>query len=252
MNAQKGTMADIHEKALDKAYKDALKELKDASTYNNIKLVEATEKALTEYRERIDIENNRVEESFKNISEVLPYLKEEGWAIAKTKLYKDAKYIGRQKGGVYLKADVDKYAVKYLKQVEDSGDDEVFAGKKHDADIRIATARAVQLERENDVNSGKWVLKSNIAQMLASRAALLKESVGMGFIHAHAEEIIEIVGGKQGKVSELITFWIKKVDKFFDQYSKPVTFAIPAKEGKEKKKKSIKTIKVRRPAKKKK
>lgn len=243
---------DLHKKALDKAYKDALKKLEDDSTVENIKLVAATKKALIEYQELLDIKNNRAEESFKNISEVLPYLKAEGWAIGKTKLYQDAKFIGRQKGGAYLKADVDKYAVQYLKQVEDSGDEAVFAGKKNEADIRIAIARAVQLERENDINSGKWILKSEVAQMLAKRAALLKESVGMGFIHSNAEDIIDIVGGKQGKASELIAFWLKKADKFFDQYSKPVTFAIPAKDGKEKKKKSLKTTKVRRPAKKKK
>jgi len=226
--AQKPPKPNAHEKALASAHRRALAAVKKRASVENIKAVEAAERALSDYRARRAAAAGAPERRFKTLKEVLSYLKDEGWKVEKSKLYADKNKIDRQKDGSYLAADVDRYAKLCLSRLDGSDETPVDAAEKLKWEIEFNKQRAKKLELENEVEKGRWLLRSEVSQMFAARAALLKDAVGPAFIHPRVADVIELVGGDQAKAPELIAWWLREVEKHMDQYSRPLEFAVPA------------------------
>ena len=168
------------------------------------------------------------EETYFDLAEALEYLNDEGYKVGKSKLYEDAgTRFGKQPDGSVTKRTLDKYANDWLDLIDASDKAAPSAEAKAREEAALAKARRLKLEHELEVEKGKWVKKSEQSQMLAARAALLKDSVGTNFIHRYAEDIIELVGGNQDKAPDLIVFYIDRVEDHFDQYSRPMVFAAP-------------------------
>ena len=83
------------------------------------------------------------------------------------------------------------------------------------------------MELEAKIKQGMYILRSEIEQMLAARAAFLKDNLGQGFIHSRASKIAEIMQGNAERIPDLIEFWLRHIDEVFDYYSKPMKFEVP-------------------------
>lgn len=222
-------MIDPHEKALAAAHEKALKNLGKKATLEHIKAAEKAEKALRDYRARKAAEADPGERRFANPTEVHEYLESEGWKVSQRKVYDDKNKIEKEPDGTYTKKAVDEYARLLLTRTD--GSDEAIgdlAARKATLEVELLEEKKAEAVRENKLKEGFYVLKSDLESMLAGRAAVLKASVGTEFIHARAEKVIEIVAGDHGRAPELIDYWLREVEDFFDRYSRPMEFATPA------------------------
>jgi hypothetical protein len=162
------------------------------------------------------------------ISEAVDYLKSQGYKIEKSKLYEDKHIIGfsTSKGSaVFEEKALDKYAKKFLFLL--SGSDVASPEEKLKWETKIAEQKFNDMAFEAKVKQGMYVLKSEVEQMLAARAAFLKDNLGSGFIHSRAAKIAELLKGNPDNIPELIEFYLKHIEEVFDYYSKPMKFTVP-------------------------
>lgn len=162
------------------------------------------------------------------VPEALEYLKAQGFKIEKTKLYDEKAIVGFtavDNAVTFAKKDLDKYAKKFLSLL--SGADSNNAEDKLKWETKIAEQKFNDMAFEAKIKEGKYILRSEVEQMLAARAAFLKDSLGPGFIHSRASKIVEIVKGNPDNIPELIEFWLRQIEEVFDYYSKPMRFEVP-------------------------
>ena len=191
-------------------------------TIANLKDWDAAKKALEEYRIKKAAELNPQDAPLKGIMDVLQYLQSEGWKISKSKLYEDENKIDKQKDGNILKKDADKYAAMFLRKL-DGSDYEIDPASKIKEETRLTKERADKVAFENEIMRGDYVLREEVEQQLAARAAYLKNSIE-GFFHSLSPRIAELVNGDQDKIPELTEFCLREVEDFFHHYSKPLVF----------------------------
>ena len=79
-------------------------------------------------------------------------------------------------------------------------------------DARIAEQKFKDMEFEAKIKEGMYVLKSEVEQMLAARAAFLKDNLGQSFIHSRAPKIAEIIQGNTERIPELIELWLQQIE----------------------------------------
>jgi len=216
-------MTDTHEQALITAHEQAKKALGEKVTTETIKSVQAAEKALTEYRARSI--SGKANESFEKKTQVLEYLQEEGWDIKKSKLFTDLKSVPRTKG-CYLKKDVDMYAKLRLVKA-DGPERENDSAEKTRQEIRVASARAEKLEMENEILQGKYILRSEVEQLHASKAHHLKSGL-IGFFQSQTSVMVELCDGDQDKAAELREYCMRELRKHLNEYSKSCRYSVPA------------------------
>lgn len=162
------------------------------------------------------------------VSEAVEYLKSQGYKIEKSKLYEDKHIIGfstSNGSAVFGEKALDKYAKKFLSLL--SGSDAISLEEKLKWETRIAEQKFKDMELEAKIKQGMYILRSEIEQMLAARAAFLKDNLGQGFIHSRASKIAEIMQGNAERIPDLIEFWLRHIDEVFDYYSKPMKFEVP-------------------------
>jgi len=163
-----------------------------------------------------------------SVSEAVEYLKSQGYKIEKSKLYEDKHIIGfsTSKGtAVFEEKALDKYAKKFLSML--SGSDVASPEEKLKWETKIAEQKFKDMEFEAKIKEGRYVLRSEVEQMLAARAAFLKDNLGQGFIHSRAAKIAEILKGNPDLIPELIEFYLKHIEEVFDYYSRPMKFEVP-------------------------
>ena len=198
------------------------------STVANLRDYQAAKTALEEFRKKKHAEQNPEEAVF-TVPEALNYLNSQGFKIQNSKLYEDKSIINFKTVNniiTFLKKDLDKYAKKFLNLL--SGSDADNADEKMKWDAKIAEQKFSDMEFEAKIKQGLFILKSEVEQLLAARAAFLKENLGSGFIHSRAPKITEILRCSSDRIPELIEFWLKQIDEVFDYYSKPLRFEVPA------------------------
>lgn len=162
------------------------------------------------------------------VSEAVEYLRSQGYKIEKSKLYEDKHIIGfstSNGSAVFKETALDKYAKKFLSLL--SGSDVVSPEEKLKWETKIAEQKFNDMAFEAKIKGGAYVLKSEVEQMLAARAAFLKDNLGQGFIHSRAPKIAEILKGNPDNIPELIEFYLKHIEEVFDYYSKPMKFEVP-------------------------
>jgi hypothetical protein len=158
------------------------------------------------------------------MAEVLDYLRAKGYKVGKSKLYEDQYKIDHQKDGAMLRRDVDKYAAMFLRKLDGSDEGPADMAEKIKWETEIAKQKAEQLTRRNEVESGQYVLRSDVEQQFAARAASLKSSLEY-FFRGMAPRIVELVQESSGSVPELQAFCLAALHDHLDAYSRPLVFA---------------------------
>lgn len=214
-------LLDQEEKLHTSAVARTFKAYKDNPTHANLKDYEAAKKGLEEFRK-----GKAGDKIFKKLPEVLEYLQAEGWKIQKSTLYEKEFAIKKRTDGGMLKKDVDAFAEKFLRKVDSSEPDSDYV-KKVEAEVEKLRIENERNQLKLDAEKGLYVLRSEVEQMLAGRAALLKDGLGQNFIHSRAPKIIEAVKGDSERAGELIDLWLAEIESVFDYYSKPMKFDVP-------------------------
>lgn len=162
------------------------------------------------------------------VPDAVAYLKAQEFKIEKTKLYDEKAIVGFtvvDNAVTFAQKDLDRYAKKFLSLL--TGSDSNNVEEKLKWETRIAEQKFKDMEFEARIKEGAYVLKSEVEQMLAARAAFLKDNLGQGFIHSRASKIAELLKGDPDLIPELIEFWLKQIEEVFDYYSKPMRFEVP-------------------------
>lgn len=144
---------------------------------------------------------------FKNLTEVTGYLKSEGWQVSQSTVYKHGQEgkIRPDVGKVYSLAAVKRYASRYLMWAETKqkiGIEELQLAK-YKAEVAWKGEQARRERIKRMAEEGKYILRSDLFLELAARAATLEAGLKY-MISARAADLIEMVGGDQKKVGDLI------------------------------------------------
>lgn len=210
------------EELLSKAMATTMQAYNQKPTVENMKNWDAAKTALENCRAKKAAEANPQEAPLKGVLEVLDYLQGDGWKVGKTTLYNDQGKINKQKDGSILKKDADKYAKLCLRKL-DGSDYETDPADKNKEETRLTKERADKIAFENEVMRGSYVLREEVEQQQAARAAYLKNSIE-GFFHSLSPRMAELINGDANKIPELTEFCLREVEDFFHHYSKPLTF----------------------------
>lgn len=216
------------ENVLSAAVKRTMKAYNKSSTVANLKDYQAAKTALGEFRNKKQQQENPEQARF-TVPDAVDYLKVQGFKIEKSKLYNEKAIVGFKtidNAVTFTKKDLDKYAKKFLSLLTEA--DSNNAEEKMKWETKIAEQKFHDMEFEAKIKEGRYVLCSEVEQMLAARAAFLKENLGQGFIHSRAPKLAEILKGNPDNIPELIDFYLKHIEEVFDYYSKPMRFEVPA------------------------
>lgn len=219
-------LMDQEEGLIQRAVAQCMKAYNDKPTADNLKNWTAAKQGLEAFTKNKYAQANPQALQFKNIPQVLDYLKAAGWKICLTKLYEDKNLINKQKDGSMLRADVDRYAETLLSKLDGSDIGDLDVSEKLKWETEIAKQKAMQLTRRNEVEAGIYILKSEVEQQLAGRAAYLKSNLGMDFIHSRAAQLIRVCDGNQQRAPELIDYWLEQIEQVFDYYAQPIQFSV--------------------------
>lgn len=196
---------------------------KENPTAQNLKEYTAAKQAVENYKARKQAEGKPEEQCFKNLLEVIVYLRDQGWKCSKSKIYEDQIKIDRQSDGTITKKDADKYAGIFLRRLDGSiNADDLDPAEKLRWEIEIAKEKAEKLHRENEIERGIYLLRSDVEHMLAARAAYLKDNLGAAFIHSRASQIILLVNGDQTRIPDFVEFWLRNIEEIFNHYARPI------------------------------
>lgn len=169
---------------------------------------------------------------FKYKTEVHRYLKKGGFDLGdskcNSKLAKDLKGI-LKKDGYWLQDDIDNYA-KFgeLKRLGGamSADAALVAEEIKAAELRLAVGKANEIEHKNKVAVGKYILRSEVEQLHASKAQHLKSGLE-GHFRSQAAVMVETCGGDPDKAADLRESCLAALAKLLNEYSKPCRYSVP-------------------------
>jgi len=171
----------------------------------NLKNWQAAEGALNDFVAALD---TRPQTFAGLMPAVLDYLKETGWRITKTTLYRhhqEGKLVARE--GVFRKADVDRYAKTWLKQqatgkrLAEAAED--LQRQKLERELKRLDIEISQRKLIYDRDAGRLVPREQMEIELAGRAAVLNAGL-KHWIYANAMEWIRLVEGDPKRANELI------------------------------------------------
>lgn len=163
----------------------------------------------------------------KNLLDVLGYLQAEGWQVSRATIYRHyhQKKIIRREDGLFHQSDIERYAKTFLKRASTSDPDVDLQRKKVLLEIEkleIANARAKHMK---EVEEGAYIPIADLEIELASRAAVFDAGLSH-FFQSEAGTIINLVGGDQRKIPEVINFLMAKKDELLNQYADAGEFTV--------------------------
>lgn len=169
-------------------------------------------------------------ESFATQQEVLAYLKAGGYKIGKSALslhVRARKLI--QKQGVFRRQDVDKYAL----HLQSAATGQAAADKKTTelnerkllADVGLTEEKEKKARIEREALEGKYILRADLDLELASRAVVFDAALRT-MIQGHAPGWIELVGGDQGKIPDLIEMMLIATGDLLSDYATTARFQV--------------------------
>jgi len=152
----------------------------------------------------------------------------EGWKVAQSSVYN---HVGRhrlqrdEEGRFTLEA-VDEYARRYLKRQDGSSQNaDETAQSKREAEVRRLRAQAELFEMKAEVEKGRYILREQFEQALASRAQLFKTDLN-NFATGEAPEIVTLVNGESDKIPDLIEHLQERFADILDRYSRDTEFLV--------------------------
>jgi hypothetical protein len=146
-------------------------------------------------------------ETFKNVREVVAYLKGQDWKVSQATIYKHQNEgkIKAEADGTYLLKSVLRYARGFLmlRQAKQKVDDEELQRKKTKAEIWRTEEQAKLGRIKRMVEEGRYILRDQFELELAARAAALEAAL-MFMVQAKAGDWIRMVAGNHQKTQDLI------------------------------------------------
>ena len=194
-----------------------------AATAANLRDWEAAQAAMAKFAEQLGVREDS-DKPLATIADVLDYLKESGWKVTKTSLYrhqKEGKLLPRSEGTYALK-DVEKYARTWLR--------EISTGKRKRDRTDVLQCEVLELEREGrrianqrqkialDRELDRYVTKEQMEIELATRAGIIDAGL-KHWVKSHAAEWIRFVGGDMNKVGEFIGRIGRELDEHINSYA---------------------------------
>ncbi len=168
---------------------------------------------------------------FANLRLVHAWLKENGWKISLSGIYKHKNEgkITPDKSGAYSLARVRKYAETWLKRA-DTGSrvkDELerFQRRKAIAETRRAEAQAKKLEHELAVAEGRYIPRDDFYTELAARALALESGL-KAMVQRRAAGWIEMVGGDPSRARDLLAAVSADIDTALSEYATMDRFVV--------------------------
>lgn len=215
------------EESLRLAFEKAQKAMINKPSKDNVENFTSAQEALDAFLERkAELEK---EKQFKNILEVVDYLKNQEWKIEKSKAYQDKKAgkIKAQPDGTFLLADVERYIVRAeLKKADCTDPVEDTQTRKSNASAEKEEAQARWWILKAEIEEGKYVPKEQMERELSARAAFLRTDFE-NFFRGHSAEMVTIAHGDQSKTPEFLAFCLEAVADWLDRYEKQKSFSIP-------------------------
>ena len=175
-------------------------------------------------------------QTFSSRLAVAKWLRANGWKVSRSTLYNQfgrTKLLPREDGLIHM-ADVQEYARVFLRRRTvgmplPSRQDELQQekAKLEVQRLRIEVDRA---EHRREIEEGKYIPKDQFELEMASRAAVLDAGIAH-FFQSEAGAWIDLVGGDQRKLPELIEILMAAKDRFLDQYARSREFLVEFGEG---------------------
>ncbi|MBA7559396.1 hypothetical protein ES708_01010 [subsurface metagenome] len=169
--------------------------------------------------------------TFKNRLVVTKWLQEDGWKVSKSTVYNrigKSKLLPRENGLFHLK-DVEKYARVFLKRagtgkrIQDEQDE--LQRRKTWLEVDKLEVEITRARQKQEVEEGSYIPRDQLEIELASRAAVLDAGIAH-FFQSEAGAWINLVGGDQRKLPELISVLMAAKDGFMNQYARAKEFVV--------------------------
>ena len=159
---------------------------------------------------------------FKNILEVVTFLKTQGWKIQKSSAYRHVQEgkIGPEADGTYTEKAALKYAKRFLKRHDGTSINTASQRIRHDLEERKLAAQARIAEMKAALLEGNYIERLEFETALAKRALIFRNDLE-SFYASSAQEIIEFVKGDSSLIPDLIQFMHYKINDFLDRYADP-------------------------------
>jgi len=177
-------------------------------------------------------DDGATDQAFKNILEVVKYLRAYGWKIGKSIAYQhrhDGK-IRPQADGLFHLKDIEKYAKTFLRRVETgklaSDQYDANQNEKQAAETQKMKAQARHWDMKAGILEGLYVEKDLFERELARRLAVLKNDVWSS-IYSGAPGIVNVVDGNIEKVSDLIEYMLIWAMGWLRRYAEIDGFRLP-------------------------
>lgn len=229
------------EAILTEAVRKAMAAVKKSATVQNLKNLEAAEKALADFTAVKTA--TPADRRLKNLREVHAYLSEEkGYKVSERKIYDDKRIITKQADGSILARDAADYAGRFLTKKDGTEDSEgELSRRKLEKEIELQEEKISRERRRNQVESGRLILRSKVDQQLAARAAFLVsdlEAFAHGKLPEIAEQVLDaantpaevapILAELRARIGpEMITTFLGEIRKWMDRYAQPLQFQAP-------------------------
>lgn len=204
----------------------ALTAYRSEPTSAHLKDWQTAEAALNEFAGLLDEARN----SFSDPAQVLNYLKESGWSISKTSLYRhfnQGKFVSRD--GLFLKTDIDRYAKIHLKEKATGKRNQDATEELQREKVKKEVQRLeIEIKHKQlllDRLSKSLISRENIEIELAGRAIILETGL-KHWIHTSVMEWIRMVSGNADKENELIYHMTRSLDEHLNGYAKPIDYRI--------------------------
>lgn len=208
-----------------KAREDAKRRVKDDPSAPNLAALNRANQML-----RDAMSNQGSSRVFADVKSVLNYLREQGRKISQAQIYKDLKrgHLRRQPDASFKQRDVDLYAstLKLVAMPEAVADEacDLAREKVQEEVLKLREQRkSIVFAREKE--SGKYILREDVALELASRASAL----GLGLrsiFRLNVADYIRMVGGDVNKADELAAEFERNLDEALNTYSRPMDFRV--------------------------
>ena len=168
--------------------------------------------------------------SLKNKIAVARYIKDRGFKIGKSKLYKDAESgkLRVQADGSVLLSDVDLYIRAYgtpRQKTAGSAEIEFLQKEKLELESKKLREQIAKLEWDREKEAGKYLLRSDFEMELAARASVLVTSLRQ-MAETKAYDWIAVCKGEHSKAADMAAMVTAEIDNVFNDYAATDRFQV--------------------------
>lgn len=217
-------------KVLHNAVVKCIKDYQAESTSPRLNDWQKAEAALEGFVAELWAQHFTQERTLPNLLAVVNYLSSQGWKIKKSTAYlhQKAGKIHPQADGSYRVADADKYASLFLQRTDGAsspGNDRLME-QKLQAEYEKLQAQAKHWRIRTAALEGHYVERDAFERELARRAAIFRNDLET-FARSRAADVIALVSGDEGKVSDLIEYMLERLEEVLARYAEEREFTVP-------------------------